>query len=220
MVALTWDAIADRKYETGVDHAVLYSQDGTGAYPLGVAWNGVYTVTESPAGAEATPFYADNIKYVNLLSAETFAATLEAYTFPKEFEKHDGLGSDIAVPGLSVGQQNRAPFGLVWRTIHGNAAEGNAFGYKLHLAYGLVASPSEKAYNTIGETPELVTFSWELTSTPVTMTDFAPTSILIVDSTVVDPTEMALLEAELFGDVSGSANLPLPDAVAALLTPA
>ncbi len=220
MVALTWDALVDRKFETGVDHGVLYSQDETGAYPLGVAWNGLVTVTESPAGAEATPFYADNIKYLNLLSAETFAATIEAYTFPTAFEKHDGLGSDVDFPGLVVGQQSRPPFGLVYRTVHGNAAEGNDYGYKIHMVYGLVASPSEKAYNTIGESPEPVTFSWEVSSTPVPMTGFQPTSILVADSTVVGTTEMALLEAELFGDVSGSANLPLPDAVAALLNPA
>ena len=219
MVALVWDEVGERTYETGVDHGVLYIPDVSGDYATGVAWNGLVSVQETPAGAEANPQYADNIKYLNLLSAETFGATLEAFTYPPEFNQFDGLGSNIAVPGLTIGQQNRKIFGLVYRTLHGNDVEGNAYGYKLHLVYGAVASPSEKAYNTVNDSPEPITFSWEITTTPVPVTGYAPTSLLVVDSTTADADALALLETQLFGSGVVTANLPTPDEVITLLTP-
>lgn len=219
MVALVWDQVGERLYETGVDHGVLYIPDGTGVYALGVPWNGLVSVQETPAGAEANPQYADNIKYLNLVSAETFGATIEAFTYPDEFNQFDGFGSNVAVPGLTVGQQPRKQFGLVYRTRLGNDVELDEHGYKLHLVYGAVASPSERNYSTINDSPEPVTFSWEVTTTPVLMTGFKPTAQLIVDSTLVDPVELALLETELFGSLTVTPNLPMPDEVFTLLTP-
>lgn len=219
MAVLTWDAVADRLYETGVDHGVLYTPDELGVYATGVAWNGLVSVTESPSGAEATAQYADNIKYLNLVSAEEFAATLEAFTYPDEFNAFDGYASPVAAPGLVIGQQQRTTFGLVYRTRLGNAVEGDSYGYKLHLVYGCVAAPSEKAYTTVNDSPEAITFSWEISTTPVPVTGLQPTSLLVVDSSVVGATELALLEAELFGGASVVANLPTPDEVIALLTP-
>jgi hypothetical protein len=219
MAVLTWDAVADRLYETGVDHGVLYTPDGLGVYATGVAWNGLVSVTESPSGAEATAQYADNIKYLNLVSAEEFAATLEAFTYPDEFNAFDGYASPVAAPGLVIGQQQRSTFGLVYRTRLGNAVEGDSYGYKLHLVYGCVAAPSEKAYTTVNDSPEAITFSWEISTTPVPVTGLQPTSLLVVDSSVTGATELALLEAQLFGGASVVANLPTPDEVVALLTP-
>jgi hypothetical protein len=216
MVALAWDAVAARTYETGISKGVLYTPDGTGAYATGVAWNGLYTVTETPTGAEANPQYADNIKYLNLLSAELFGATIEAFTYPKEFEQHDGLATPK--PGVTVGQQARKLFGLSYRTIKGNDVEGNEFGYKIHLVYGCVATPSEKAYNTVNDSPEAITFSWDVTTTPVSVTGLKPTSLLVIDSTVADPTDLATLETALYGDTTGTPHLPLPDAVIAMFT--
>ncbi len=219
MVALVWDEVGDRTYETGVDHGVLYTPDNLGDYVAGVAWNGLVSVQETPAGAEANPQYADNIKYLNLVSAETFGATIEAFTYPAAFTQHDGLGSDVAVPGLVVGQQARKLFGLSYRTKYGNDVELDDYGYKLHLVYGCVASPSEKAYNTINESPEPVTFSWEITTTPVPVTGYRPTSLLVIDSTLADPEQLALLELQLYGDVAITPNLPTPNEVITLLTP-
>lgn len=219
MVALVWDAVGERFYETGVDHGVLYTPDATGDYISGVAWNGLVSVTETPAGAEANPQYADNIKYLNLLSAETFGATIEAFTYPEEFRVHDGLGSNLAVPGLTVAQQDRKPFGLVYRTIKGNDVEGNARGYLLHLVYGLLASPSEKAYTTVNDSPEPITFSWEVTSTPVPVTGYKPTSLLVVDSEEVAPADLTSLEEQLFGAAAITPNLPTPNEVITILTP-
>jgi len=214
MAALVWDTIGDRYYETGVDHGVLYIPDALGVYAEGVAWNGLTTITESPTGAEPTAQYADNIKYLNLFSAEEFGLTIEAFTYPEEFAQFDGLASPS--PGLMIGQQNRGVFGLSFRTKIGNDLEGDAYGYKLHLVYGCQASPSEKAFNTINDSPEAITFSWEVSTTPAPVTGYKPTSLIVVDSGMVDPTKLAALEAELYGGVT-AAKLPTPDEVIALL---
>lgn len=216
MVALVWDAIGERFYETGVSKGVLYPMDALGAYPLGVAWNGLTAVSESPSGAEATPFYADNIKYLSLVGAEEFAATIEAFTYPDEFAACDG--SVEAVIGAFIGQQSRTKFGLVYVTVLGNDVEGNDLGYKIHIIYGAQASPSEKAYSTINETPEAITFSWELSTTPVPVTGHKPTATLVIDSTKANAAKLALLEKELFGDTTTEPNLPLPDEIITLLT--
>lgn len=210
MAPLTWDEVGKRLYETGVDHGVLYIPDDTGEYKNGYAWNGLTTVTESPSGAESNPQYADNIKYLNLVSAEEFGGTIEAFTYPDEFGQCDGTVAPS--DGLTVGQQGRKTFGLSYRTRLGNDLDGTDFGYKLHLLYGCLAAPSEKAYATINDSPEAIAFSWEITTTPVPVTDMKPTSLLVVDSTVVDATALQSLEDILYG-ASGSAKLPLPDEV-------
>ena len=214
MPALVWDQVGDRFYETGVDHGVLYIPDATGVYATGVSWNGLTTVTESPSGAEPTAQYADNIKYLNLISAEEFGATLEAFTYPEEWAQFDGLG--VPEDGVFVGQQTRKMFGLSYRTRIGNDVMGDEYGYKLHLVYGCTASPSEKAYNTINDSPEAITFSWEITTTPVPVTGFKPTSLIVVDSGIVDAAALTSLETELYGDVTGTAHLPTPDEVIAI----
>jgi len=211
MTAITWDGVGERQYETGVDHGVLYLPDVGGDYTDGVAWNGLTTVTESPSGAEATPLYADNIKYLNLISAETFGATIEAYTYPDEFAQFDGTATPVA--GLTVGQQSRKAFGLSYRTIKGNDLEGNDAGYKLHLIYGATATPSEKAYATVNDSPEAITFSWDLTTAPVAVTGLKPTALVTIDSTKVDPTALDELLTILYGDTGTDPRLPLPDEV-------
>ncbi len=217
MPPLTWDDIGERLYETGVDHGVLYLPDpDTGVYDTGVAWNGLTTVTESPTGAESSPQYADNIMYLNLISAELFGATIEAFTYPDEFGQCDG--TDLTTPGVAVHQQARKMFGLSYRTRVGNDVEGSDHGYKLHLVYGCQASPSEKAYATINDSPEAISFSWDVTTTPVAVTDLKPTSLIVVDSTVVDPADLASLEALLYGAGIVEPALPTPDAVIALFT--
>lgn len=214
MAVLTWDGIGDRFYETGVDHGVLYIPDVNGVYDNGVAWNGLTAVTESPSGAEPTALYADNIKYLNLYSAEEFAATLEAYTYPDEFAEFDGL----AVPevGVFVGQQARRVFGLSYRSQIGNDVDGNDHGYRLHLIYGCQASPSEKAYSTINDSPEAITFSWEISTTPAPVTGLKPTSLITIDSRTADATGLAALEDLLYGTGASDAGLPTPDEVIAL----
>jgi len=214
MVPLTWDQIGERLYETGVDHGVLYLPDVAGVYNTGFAWNGLTTVTETPSGAEASPQYADNIKYLNLISAEEFGCTIEAFTYPEEFAECDGTA--LPEPGVAVGQQGRKIFGLSFRTRVGNDVEGTEFGYKLHLVYGCQAAPSEKAYATINDSPEALAFSWEVTTTPVPVTDYKPTSLIVIDSTVVDPTDLAALEALLYGQAAVEPALPTPDAVITL----
>jgi hypothetical protein len=217
MPRITWDETGERFYETGVDHCVLYLFDTTTKkYSNGVAWNGITGITESPSGAEPTALYADNIKYLNLFSAEEFAATIEAFMWPDEFNKCDGLGE--LAEGIIVGQQNRAMFGLCYRTIVGNDVDGPAAGYKLHLIYGLTASPSEKSYATVNDSPEAITFSWEVSSVPVTVTDMKPTSVITIDSRTVTPEDMTKIEDALYGGTTG-AELPLPDEILALLTP-
>ena len=212
MAKLVWDQSGKRFYETGVKMGVLYVQDESGAYPKGVAWNGLTAVNETPSGAEATPLYADDIKYLNLRSAEEFGATIEAYTYPEEFEKCDG-SAELA-PGVKIGQQARNAFGLCYRTVVGNDIAGNDFGYKLHIIYGATAAPSEKAYATINDSPEALTFSWEVNCTPVEVDGFKPTASLIIDSTKVEPEKLAALEAKLYGGESSEAMLPLPAEIA------
>jgi hypothetical protein len=214
MAPLTWDQVGERVYETGVDHGVLYIPDAAGVYNKGYAWNGLTTVTESPSGAEPNAQYADNIKYLNLISAEEFGATIEAFTYPDEFAQCDGTA--VPSPGVAVGQQGRKMFGLSFRTQVGNDVDGTDFGYKLHLVYGCQASPSEKAYATINDSPEAISFSWDVTTTPVPVTDYKPTSLILIDSTTVDATDLAALEDLLYGAASVEAALPTPDAVIAL----
>lgn len=208
MAKIAWDEIGKRLYETGVDHGVLYVQDDKGAYPKGVAWNGLTTVTESPSGAEATPLYADNIKYLNLMSTEEIGGTIEAYIYPDEFAVCDG-SAEIAT-GVMIGQQPRKTFGLSYRTIIGNDLASNDYGYKLHLIYGALASPSEKSYATVNDSPEAITLSWEFTTTPVTVEGFKPTASVTIDSTKVDKEKLEALEAILYGSESEEARLPLP----------
>jgi len=214
MAKLVWDQAGQRKYETGVSMGVLYPRNSSGLYPSGVAWNGLVSVTESPSGAEATPLYADDIKYLNLISVEELGATIEAYTYPDEFIACDGSGE--LSDGVYVGQQNRQPFGLSYRTVIGNDTETNAYGYRLHLLYNALAAPSEKAYTTINDSPEAITFSWELSTSPENVTGFKPTALITIDSTKVDPVKLATLEDTLYGSASSEASLPLPDAVAAI----
>lgn len=218
MAKIKWDKTGEHFYETGVKNGVLYVQEGT-AYPKGVAWNGLTAVTESPSGAEATPLYADDIKYLNLLSAEEFGATIEAYTYPDEFAACDG--SAVLVDGVMIGQQARKTFGLCYRTTIGNDTNGNDYGYKLHIIYGALAAPSEKAYATINDSPEAITFSWEVTTTPVNVTGAKPTASITIDSTKADPTKLAALEDILYGKDGEPGNeprLPLPDEIKTLMT--
>lgn len=214
MSKLIWDQTGERLYETGVKQGVLYIQE-SGAYPKGVAWNGLTAVTESPSGAEATPLYADDIKYLNLMSAEEFGGTIEAYMYPDEFKACNG---EVELAnGVSIGQQARKTFGLCYRTTIGNDTESTEYGYKLHLVYGALASVSEKAYATINDSPEAITFSWEFSTTPVNVTGHKPTSILTIDSTKVDKEKLAALEAKLYGSESEEATLPLPDEVVTII---
>jgi hypothetical protein len=214
MSKLVWDQTGERQYETGTKKGVLYVQEA-GAYPKGVAWNGLTAVTESPSGAEATALYADDIKYLNLYSAEEFGCTIEAYSSPKEFDECDGTAS--LATGVSIGQQKRKSFGFVYQSAIGNDVDGSDHGYKLHLIYGCTASPSERSYATVNDSPEAITLSWEVTTTPVNVTGFKPTSCITIDSTTADPTKLAALEAILFGSESEEARLPLPDEIAELM---
>lgn len=215
MSKLVWDQTGERLYETGVKMGVLYPQSADGAYPKGVAWNGITAVTESPSGAEATPLYANDIKYLNLISTEEFGASIEAYTYPDEFAECDG--SATIATGVYIGQQARKAFGLCYRTAIGNDVDMNEHGYKLHIIYGALAAPSEKAYSTINDSPEAITFSWEITTTPVNVTGFKPTASVTIDSTKVDAGKLAALEAILYGSDDEEARLPLPDEIATLM---
>lgn len=211
MTTLVWDQIGQRRYETGVDRGVLYIPNNLGVYTNGVAWNGLTNVNETPSGAEANAQYADNIKYLNLFSAEEFGATIEAFTYPDEFAQYDGLGTPAV--GVVIGQQARKSFGLSYRTKIGNDVDGDAHGYKLHLVYGCSASPSEKSYSTINDSPEAITFSWDITTVPVPVTGYRPTSILVVDSTKVTSGDLTDLENLLYGTSGTNPSLPSPDAV-------
>lgn len=221
---LVWDKTGEHYYETGVKNGVLYPMSASGTYPKGVAWNGLTAITESPSGAEATALYADDIKYLNLMSNEEFGATVEAYTYPDEFAECDGSAS--LAEGVYIGQQARKTFGLCYRTTLGNDSKGNDYGYKLHIIYGAMASPSEKAYSTINDSPDAITFSWELSTTPVAVANFKPTASLTIDSTKVDPEKLSKLEEILYGkDGTGEDNsvgavdprLPLPDEIANII---
>ena len=215
MSKLVWDATGKRIYETGVKNGVLYVVN-EGKYGNGVAWNGLTAVTESPSGAEATPLYADDIKYINLLSAEEFGATIEAYTYPDEFAECDGSVS--LADGVTIGQQARKTFGMCYKTTVGNDTDGQNYGYKLHLIYGATASPSEKAYTTINDSPEAITFSWEVNCTPVNVTGFKPTASITIDSTKADKTCLKTLEDKLFGTEEGEPTLPMPDEVKTIMS--
>ena len=220
MAKLVWDKTGDRLYETGVKNGVLYIPTA-GVYSKGVAWNGLTAVTESPSGAEATALYADDTKYLSLMSAEEFGATIEAYTYPDEFAACDG-SAELA-DGVMIGQQKRSIFGLCYKTTIGNDTEGNDHGYKLHIIYGALAAPSEKAYASINDSPEAITFSWEITTTPVNVTGAKPTASLVIDSTKADPSKLAALEDILYGkdgEPGNEARLPLPDEIKTLMTAA
>lgn len=215
MSRLVWDQIGERLYETGVRQGVLYPQEG-GAYPKGVAWNGLVSVSESPSGAEPSPLYADDIKYLNLMSTEEFGASIEAYMYPDEFAECDG--SAALAEGVMIGQQKRKAFGLCYRTVLGNDTEGDEHGYKLHLVYGALAAPSEKAYSSINDSPEPATMSWEISTTPVNVTGHKPTALVVIDSTKVDATKLAALEDILYGTEEKEAYLPLPDEIKTIMT--
>ena len=215
MSALIWDQDGQRLYETGVDRGVCYPMNDQGVYTPGVAWNGLSAVNEKPSGAEASAVYADNIKYLNLMSAEEFGAGIEAYTYPDEFAECDG-SAEIAT-GVYIGQQPRKKFGLSYRTVLGNDVKSNEYGYKLHLVYGCMAQPSEKGYSTINDSPEAITFSWELTTTPVSVTGFKPTAIITIDSTKTTKAKLEALEAILYGGENTDARLPLPYEVMTLM---
>lgn len=226
MALIKWDQTGERKYETGVDHGVLYPYSGSdNAYRPGVAWNGLTSINETPSGAEPTPIYADNMKYLNLMSAEEFGATIEAFTYPDEFALCDGTAAPV--PGVAVSQQERRKFGLSYRTLIGNDVDANNHGYKLHLIWGALASPSEKAYTTVNDTPEAITFSWTATTTPEAFPDerkLKPTAHMVIDSTKVDAAKMKALESALYGTESAEggstdtqARLPLPEEVLTIL---
>ena len=220
MAKLVWDKTGDRLYETGVKNGVLYIPT-SGVYSKGVAWNGLTAVTESPSGAEATALYADDTKYLSLMSAEEFGATIEAYTYPDEFAACDG-SAELA-DGVMIGQQKRSTFGLCYKTTIGNDTEGNDHGYKLHIIYGAQAKPSERAYASINDSPDAITFSWEITTTPVNVTGAKPTASLVIDSTKADPSKLAALEDILYGkdgEPASEPRLPLPDEIKSLMTAA
>ena len=217
MSRLTWDAIGERYYETGVKYGVLYPMEGS-AYTKGVPWNGLTAVTESPSGAEATPLYADDIKYLNLLSNEEFGGTIEAYTYPDEFMPCDG--SIAVATGVYIGQQTRKAFGMCYRTVLGNDTENNDYGYKLHIVYNALAAPSEKGYATINDSPEAVTFSWEFTTTPVEVAGHKPTAHIVIDSTKVDAGKLNALEDLLYGTEAEEPKLPTPAEIIELMNDA
>lgn len=215
MARLIWDEVGQRFFETGVKNGVLYVQDNDGSYKNGVVWNGLTAVTESPSGAEETPLYADDVKYLTLRSAEEFGATVEAYTYPEEFEQCDGSAS--IANGVTIGQQARRAFGLCYRTSVGNDIQGQNYSYKLHLIYGCTVAPSEKSYSTINDNPEAITFSWELSTVPVPVDGFSPTASLVIDASKVDEGKMQLLEDALFGDEQNEAKLLLPNEIMEML---
>lgn len=212
---LVWDETGKKLFETGVSNVALYPQDTTGVYGAGVAWNGVTTISESPSGAEATTLWANNGKYLNLYSVEEYASSIEAYTYPDEFAECDG-SAEIA-KGVSIGQQTRKSFGLAYKTLIGSDTDGNDHGYKLHLVYGCKAAPSERSHATVNDSPEALSFSWEISTTPVSVTGHKPTASVEIDSTKVNAEKLAAFEKILFGSTEAAARLPLPDEVASLL---
>lgn len=215
MSKIIWDQSTDKRYETGVDHVVLYTKNTTTGYDKGVAWNGVTSISESPSGAEATAIYADNVKYLSLVGAEDFGATVEAYTYPDEFAKCDG-SADIGT-GVKITQQSRMAFAIAYRTLIGNDNEGTEHGYKIHIIYGCLAAPSEKAYSSVNDSPEAITFSWTLTTTPVAVAGLKPTAHLIIDSTKVVAAKLTEIENTLYGDTTDEPTLLLPDEIKAIL---
>lgn len=216
MPKLIWDKVGERLYETGVKKGVLYVQNSEGGYGPGVAWNGLISVTESPTGAEPNPQYADDIKYLNLVSAEEFEATIEAYTYPDEFAACDG--SVELAPGVYVGQQNRKGFGMSYCTTIGNDVDGTDYGYKIHIIYGALASPSEKGYQSINDTPEAITLSWDITTTPAEIPGKRPSASIVIDSTKIEAAKLAAIEAKLYGDETNPATLPTPAEIISMFT--
>lgn len=216
MAKLVWDQTGARTYETGVSHGVLYIPNESGVYNKGVPWNGLTAVTESPSGAEATPLYANNVKYLELRSTEEFGATIEAYTYPEEFEACDGTAT--LAQGVTIGQQDRKPFGLSYRTIIGNDVKSNDYGYKIHLIYGAMAAPTEKGYQTVNDSPEAITFSWEISTTPVEVPGFKPTASLTIDSTKVDAAKLRTIEEKLYGGSATEATLPTPEEIMSIIS--
>lgn len=217
MAKLVWDKSGDHRYETGVDHGVLYPfQDETSDYSKGVVWNGLSSVTESPSGAEANPIYADNIKYLNLMSAEDFGGTIEAYQSPEEFDACDGTATPV--PGVTIAQQNRQMFGFCYRSIIGNDTKSNDYGYKLHLVYGATASPTQKQYSSVNDSPDAITLSWEFSTTPVEVTGYKPTAHMTIDSTKTDANKLKALEDILYGTETEEPRLPMPSEVITLMT--
>ena len=215
MAKLVWDQSGQKFFETGVSNGVLYVSDGQGGYLKGVAWNGLTSVAENPSGAESNPVYADNIKYLNIISAEEFGATIEAYTYPDEFMECDGSAQVVA--GVNIGQQARKSFGISYRTRVGNDVAGDNLGYKIHVIYNCQAAPSGKTYSTVNESPEAITFSWEVTTTPVPVEGFRPTATVVFDSTKLDAEKMAAVENALYGDASSEASLPSIEELLALV---
>ena len=214
--ALVWDKTGERTYETGVNNVALYVMNDEGSYGAGIAWNGVTGITESPSGAETTPLYADDIKYLTLLSAEEYGITIEAYGSPEEFDACDGT-AELST-GVTIGQQSRKKFGLAYKTRLGNDVKGTDYGYKLHIVYGALASPSEKGHSTINDSPEAITFSWTVNTTPVSVEGFKPTASLVIDSTKVDKAKLSKLEDVLYGSDSADPRLPLPNEIVTILT--
>ena len=214
MFKLNWDATGERLYETGIDRGVLYPM-GAAGYGNGVAWNGLISVQENPTGAEANPKYADNIKYLNLFSAEEYGCTIQAYTYPPEFGECDGTAEPVE--GVSLGQQSRKLFGFCYRTLIGNDVNGQEHGYKLHLVYGAQASPSDREYQTVNDSPDAITFSWEVTTTPVNVAEYKPVSSITINSTRVDAAKLAALEKKLYGDETSEPTLPLPSEVLTMM---
>jgi hypothetical protein len=215
MAKLVWDAEGQKTYETGVEKCVLYLRASNGTYPKGVAWNGIATISENPSGAEASSLYADNKKYLSLMSTEELALSVEAYTYPEEYAECDG--SAQAIDGVHVAQQRRKSFGLCYKTLFGNDTEGTDHGYKLHLVYGCLASPSEKQFSSVNESPEAISFSWEINTTPIDVKGFKPTALIIIDSTKVNAAKLKALEDTLYGTDTTEAKLPLPNEVLTIL---
>ena len=215
MAKLIFNNVGERLFETGVKNGVLYVMGDDGAYENGVVWNGLTAVTESPSGAETTPLYADDVKYVVIYAAEEFGATVEAYTYPEEFEQCDG--SAAISEGITIGQQTRKSFGMCYKTSVGNDVQGQDYGYKIHIIYGAKAAPSEKSYSTINDSPEAVTFSWELSTVPVPVEGHNPTATMVIDSTRVPAEKLALIEAKLYGSEEAEATLPLPNEILELI---
>lgn len=215
---LTWDDAGKRFYETGVRNCVLYLRNSSGVYDNGVAWNGISSISESPSGAEPTPIYADDIKYLTLMSNEEFAATVEAYMYPDEFAECDGSAELTESSGVYIGQQTRKTFGLCYKTVLGNDVDGNNKGYKLHIIYDCLAAPSEKSYTSINDSPEALTFSWEISTTPVSVTGYKPTATITIDSTKANSTKLKALEEILYGKDTVAPRLPLPDEIKTLMT--
>lgn len=211
---LDWDKSGERKYETGVDRGVLYPVVN-GAFPLGVAWNGLSSIEESPSGAEATAIYADNIKYLNLMSVEEFGATITAYTYPDEWAECDG-SAEVA-DGVQIGQQTRKMFGLSYRTLIGNDVKSNDYGYKIHIIYNCLASPSSKSFETVNDSPSAIEFSWEVKTTPIPLEGYKPTATIVIDSTKTTPEKMKAIEDVLYGTATSDPRLPLPDEVISIM---